>query len=57
MRQSKDLEHFPTKSIPVGRKKVLKANNLDRLSDSQGSENGLERADDSGQTQTALEAI
>ncbi len=36
-----ELEHFPTKWIPVGRKKVLKANNLDRLSDSVGSENGL----------------
>ena len=35
------LEHFPPKWIPVGREKVLKANNLDRLSDSAGSENGL----------------
>lgn len=34
-------EHFPAKWITVGRKKVLKANNLDRLADPQGSENGL----------------
>ncbi len=36
-----ELEHFPTKWIPVGRKKVLNANNLDRLSDPQGSDNDL----------------
>lgn len=36
-----ELEHFPTKRKPVGRRQVLHANNLDRLSDSQGSENDL----------------
>ncbi len=37
-------EHFPTRWIPVGRRQVLEANNPDRHSDSQGSENGLVEA-------------
>ncbi len=37
----RELERLPAKWMPVGRKKALKANNLDRLSDSQGSESGL----------------
>ncbi len=36
-----ELAHIPTKWIPVGRKKVLKANILERLSDPPGSENDL----------------
>ncbi len=34
-------EHFPTKWKPVGRRQVLKTENLGRLSDQQESENGL----------------
>ena len=35
------LEHFPSKWNPVGRKKVLKANDLERRSDSIGSTSAL----------------
>ncbi len=41
--ERRPIEHFPTKWVPVGRKKVLKANNLERRSDSIRSNSALER--------------
>ncbi len=53
--QADNLEHFPAKWIPVGRRQVLKTNDLERRSDSIRSNSALDRPSDPQGSESGLE--